>query len=430
MPVDRLFDVAIVGAGISGLAHLRCARDAGLDALALEARDGVGGLWRDLPSWQDIQIGTLDWSLGDLPMDGPTQPDVLANIVAWADRFALSDGVRLGCPVRAARHADGCWELDTPQGTVRARHLVASTGAHNVPEVPDVRREQSTVRELHSSELWDATELAGRDIVVVGGGASAFDLLDQCFEHGARRIVWVYRHMRWFVPTNKPKTIAGSVRPFAKMQVGGMTLDQQTALIGSDLLARYKKCGIQAIQPDRPFDVLRDQLIPGRARMLANFGAIETHRGVIEAIVHDEVRLTDGTVARADLVLWGTGYRTDLTYFEDRRIAAIRDAHDLASRCVCVFRSKDAPNLYFPAVGLDGTGTAPWHNAVIARSIMSHIRGTARLDMEPAPHKLNHFDMVRYLADRDPGTYAEPRGWEFYRQLVLNTPDDQTYPFP
>ena len=37
---------------------------------------------------------------------------------------------------------------------------------------------------------------------------------------------------------------------------------------------------------------------------------------------------------------------------------------------------------------------------------------------------------LRYVADRDPGTYAEPRGWEYYRQLALNTPDDQSYPFP
>lgn len=430
MSVDRVFDVVIVGAGISGLAHLRCAREAGLDALALEARDGVGGLWRDLPAWQDIQIGTRDWTLGDLPMDGPTQPDVLANIVGWADRFALSDGVRLRCPVGAARHTQACWELDTPQGTVRARHLVASTGAHNLPEIPEVRRESPAVREFHSSELRNATELAGRDVVVVGGGASAFDLLDQCFEHGARRVLWVFRQPRWFVPTNKPKTLAGSVRPFAKMQVGGMTLDQQSALIGADLAARYRKFGIQGIEPERPFDIVTDQLIPGRARMLANFGSIEVHPGSIESIVGDEVRLSDGTAARADVVLWGTGYRMDLSYFEDRRLAAIRDAHELASRCACVFRSMDAPNLYFPAVGLDGTGAAPWHNAVIARSIMSHIRGTAQLDMEPVPHRLNHFDMVRHLADRDPGTYAAPRGWEFYRQLALNTPDDQTYPFP
>ncbi len=90
----------------------------------------------------------------------------------------------------------------------------------------------------------------------------------------------------------------------------------------------------------------------------------------------------------------------------------------------------DAPNLYFPAVGLDGIGAAPFYSALVARSIMSHIRGTAQLDMEPVPHKVNHFDVVRYLAPRDAGTYTAERGWDFFRTLALTTPDDQAYPLP
>ena len=309
-----------------------------------------------------------------------------------------------------------------------ARHLVAATGAHNRPEVPEVDRERSTLRELHSSGLHDLDEITGRDVLVVGGGASAFDLLEKCFEHGASRVHWVYRGLRWFMPTNKPKTISGSVRPFAKMQASGIPAEKQSALIGSDLCARYERFGIRDIQPERPFDVLRDQLIPGRWGMLENFGSIERHEGAVAAIDGNTVRLTSGTTMQADLLLWGTGFSTDLSYFEDRRIASIRTPSELSSRCACIFRSVDAPNLYFPAVGLDGIGTSPWYNVILARTVMSQIRGDARLDMEPLPYRINHFDIIRYLADRDPGTYAEPRGWDFYRRLALDTPDDQPYP--
>jgi hypothetical protein len=59
---------------------------------------------------------------------------------------------------------------------------------------------------------------------------------------------------------------------------------------------------------------------------------------------------------------------------------------------------------------------------------MSHIRGTARLDMATADHKINHFEIVRHLAARDPGSYPEGRGWDFYRAIALHTPDDQPYP--
>ncbi len=108
MPADRLLDLAIVGAGIAGVIHLHYARQAGLDALVLEAKPGLGGLWRELPAWQDIQISAADWAIGELPLAGPLQPQILANIEAWAKRFALHDGIRLGCPVRRARRRAWC----------------------------------------------------------------------------------------------------------------------------------------------------------------------------------------------------------------------------------------------------------------------------------------------------------------------------------
>ena len=69
---DRVLDVAIIGGGLAGLVHLHYARQAGLDALVLERQAGVGGLWHQLPAWQDIQICPVDWTAGDLPIDGPT----------------------------------------------------------------------------------------------------------------------------------------------------------------------------------------------------------------------------------------------------------------------------------------------------------------------------------------------------------------------
>ncbi len=431
MPTNRLLDVAIIGGGIAGVVHLHYARRAGLDAMVFEAQQGVGGLWRQLPAWQDIQIGTADWALGDIALAGPLQPQVLANIEAWVTRFALADGIRLGTPVLQARPVDGGWELSTPAGTVRARHLVAATGGHNKPVVPPAERRASRVRELHSSALRDPAELAGRSVLVVGAGASALDLLDQCLEHGARRIAWVYRGPRWFTPTRKPKSIAGTVRPYARMQASGMTATQQNAAIGADMRARYEKFGITDILPQRPLDVLHDQLIPGRARMLENFAALERHPGSVAAIDGSTVVMADGQrLDGIDVLLWGTGYATDLSSIAVPGLAAIRSVNELGARCGCGFRSLDADNLYFPGVGLDGIGAAPWAYALMARTIMSHIKGTARLDMEQVPHRLNHFDLVTYLAPRDPGSFVPGQWEEQFRKIALETPDDQPYPMP
>ncbi|TWO69811.1 hypothetical protein FN976_18515 [Caenimonas sedimenti] len=422
-------DVAIVGGGIGGVIALHYAQRAGLDALLFEKQSAVGGLWRQLPAWQDIQISPPDWALGDLPLAGALQPDIVANIEAWVERFGLADCIRLDTPVLQARQEGTGWVLETPQGVVRARHLVAASGAHNTPVVPPVERVQSQVRELHSSALHDPGELHGRDVLVVGGGASAFDLLDLCLEHGARRITWLHRGLKWFQPTGKPKHIAGSVRGFARLQHSGMTPAQQSAAIQAEMRSRYEKFGLSGIIPAQPFDVLQDQLIPGRQRMLAEFARIGRFGGSVARIDGRTVTTSAGEQIDADLLLWGTGYATDLSYFAEPRIAGIRSVNELVARCGGIVCSLDAENLYFPGVGLDGIGAAPWAYSLLARTIMSHVRGTAKLDKVPVGHKVNHFELVAYLAERDPANY--PPGWRAqYRELALNTPDDRPYPVP
>lgn len=423
-------DVAIVGGGIAGVIHLHYARRAGLRALVFERGPGVGGLWRTLPAWQDIQISPADWALAGVPIEGSLQPQVLANIEGWVQTFGLADGIRLNTAVeRASPTAEG-WDLQLPDGVVRARHLVAATGAHNRPRVPDVLRRDAAVQEWHSSALHDPSVLRGRAVVVVGGGASAFDLLDLCFAHGARAVHWVYRGLKWFIPTLKPKHIAGSVRGLARLQASGLPVAEQSASIDADMRARYARFGLQDIVPERPFDVLQDQLFPGRPGMLQHFKDIERHRGSVQSIDGRTLTLSDGSRVDADALLWGTGYDADLSWIDVPALAAVRSSNALVARCGCIFRSLDAPNLTLPQTGLDGVGAAPWAYALLARSTMSHIRGTARLDLAPVGHKVNHFDIVSHLAPRDPGSF-DPATWrEQFRRLALETPDDQPYPLP
>jgi hypothetical protein len=59
---------------------------------------------------------------------------------------------------------------------------------------------------------------------------------------------------------------------------------------------------------------------------------------------------------------------------------------------------------------------------------MSHIRGAARLDMEPTPYRLNHLDFARHLVARDPS--AGENAWQDLRTVAMQTPDDAPYPMP
>jgi len=430
MAVNANLDLVIVGGGIGGVICLKYARDAGLKALLLERRERVGGLWRDLPSWQDIQFRKEDWTLDGLPLSGEDQPNILRNIEAWVERFDLSPLIRLNAPVTRARPIEGGWSVTTDSAAYESRFLVAATGGHNRPIVPKVERVESSIVEYHSSALRDPEELRGRRVAVVGGGASAYDLLDLCFAHGAQSVAWIYRSTRWMRPTRQPKYFGTDMRLLSRYQMLGLPASVVNRLANRDLRARYAKAGITDIMPRGDFDIRRDQLIPGRPHMIRNFDRIERHRGEVQSLRGRTIRLASGETLASDLLLWGTGYAADLDYLG---LEALGKAgmNDISRRCYSVFRSIDAPNLFLLAPGVLETNTStPWAYAHVAKSIMSHIAGQPVFERPPRTTLTNHFDLVKMLAPYDRKNYPFGLWYVKYLWLALFHPRSRPLPLP
>jgi cation diffusion facilitator CzcD-associated flavoprotein CzcO len=430
MALSADFDVVIVGGGPAGVIALAYARMAGLDAILLEKRDVVGGLWSQLPAWQDIQNSDVDWTLGDIPIAGVHQPGILANIQHWVTKFGLAGRVRLGTEVLAARPIDGGWEIKTPDRLITSKVLISATGVHSRPRMPSIKRRAPEISEFHSSTFKEPATLQGRSVVVVGGGASAFDLLDLAIEHGAARVIWVCRSLKWAIPTRKSKQLTSKLRNLARMEMQGGSAKEISAALDGDLRERYRKFGIVDLLPDAPFDIERDQLIPGRWRMIAGLASIDRHRDEPVEIDRRSIVLKSGKRIDADILLWGTGYSLDLSYLASIGLDQIKHPDQLAARCGSLVMSLDAPNLFFLSVGLEGTGATPWLYTHLARSIVSHVRGTAALSREPVLRHLNYFGVPDFLATLDPASYPAD-GWrKAYLSLATEYPGDRPLPIP
>ena len=431
MTANANLDLIIVGGGIGGVICLKYAKDAGLRTLLLERRERIGGLWRDLPSWQDIQFRKEDWTLGDLPLSGEDQPGILRNIEAWVERFQLSPLIRLNAPVTRARPCEGGWSVTTDSAAYESKFLIAATGGHNRPVVPQVERIDSSVTEYHSSALRNADDLQGKRVVVVGGGASAYDLLDLCFARGARSVAWIYRSTKWMRPTLQPKYLGVDMRRLAKYQMLSFPASVVNRLINKDLRARYAKAGIEEIMPGAGFDIRRDQIIPGRQRMLRNFRHIERYRGEVQSLRGKTIRLSSGEEIETDLLLWGTGYAMDLDYLGLEAVSKAGGLNYVSGRCYSGFRSIDAPRLFLLAPGVLETNTStPWAYAHVAKSIMSHIAGRPVFENPPRQTMTNHFDLVKLLALRDRGNYPFGLWYAKYLCLAICHPRAQPMPIP
>lgn len=413
--VDRApYDAVVIGAGLCGIIFMAYARENGLRCVALEKQGDVGGLWNELPSWQDLQNRRQDIAIDGVPLEGVDQPAVHSYAREWVRRFGLEPYIRLGCEVTGVSWTDGRWTIDTKQGDVlRTDFLIVASGVQNRPWRPTVERTDSTIQEKHSSDLQRPESLADQRVTVVGGGASSQDLVELALDHGAKDVHWVFRNqVKWFLPTRKPKQRAWpNLRELALGQsIHGTAA--ASALMRWLLKFRYERFGIAELAPKEPFQFDKHQLIPGRAFLLQNLKAILFHRAEIRSMHGRELTLTNGEHFETDQVLWATGYRMDLRYLDLPEYRHIRTVAELFPKLGSLVRSLDYPNLFFVGMTLiNSTSSTPFLAAVEAKTIVSHIRGKCEIPKRTLPHHLTYWDLIHYFASFDRANY--PKWWKF-----------------
>src|SRR3954454_24534095 len=141
------FDIAIVGAGFSGLGMAIKLKQAGFDDLVmLERADEVGGTWwsNTYPDCAcDVPSHLYSFSFAPNPnwsQTYSTQPEIRDYLRGIADRYGLRPYIRFGHEVREASwdEAPGRGEIATSRGRVRARLLIPAMGSLTEPRIPDL----------------------------------------------------------------------------------------------------------------------------------------------------------------------------------------------------------------------------------------------------------------------------------------------------
>ena len=187
-PADRDVDVVVIGAGQAGLSTARSLARQGFEPetgfVVLDADAAPGGAWQH--RWPSLTVGTTH-RVHDLP-GLPFEPDaenlraadaVPAYFAEYERRFGLP--VHRPVRVRAVRRTDDDrFRVETDAGDWTARAVVNATGTWTRPFVPRYPgQELFRGRQLHTVDYRSADEFAGRHVVVVGGGASATQLLGE-----------------------------------------------------------------------------------------------------------------------------------------------------------------------------------------------------------------------------------------------------------
>ncbi|HYX94346.1 MAG TPA: FAD-dependent oxidoreductase [Geodermatophilus sp.] len=315
--MSRDVEVVVIGAGQAGLSAAHHLTRLGLDLVVLDAEERAGGAWQH--RWPSLTLARTHHvhDLPGLPFppagdDVPAADAVPAYFAQYERRFALpvQRPVRVRA-VRRPRTAAGsiaassaseertaAWSrarehgtrgdrfrVETSDGNWTADAVVNATGTWTRPFVPRYPgQEVFRGRQLTPVDYRGAAEFAGQSVVVVGGGASAVQLLAEIAE--VADTTWV---------TRRPPV--WREEPFGPDE-------------GRAAVALVEEAVREGRSPGSVVGVTGLVVTPWVREARAR-GVLD-RLPVFDRLTPDGVAWDDGRSVRADAVLWATGFRAAL----------------------------------------------------------------------------------------------------------------------
>ncbi|KAL8748809.1 MAG: hypothetical protein Q9184_007077 [Pyrenodesmia sp. 2 TL-2023] len=213
-------DIAVIGAGISGIAAAKFYLDVHphCKLVILEKDRSVGGVWNSQRVYDTFYtqspLGT--WEYSDMPMQEPPKEDMYEAsfkakytshyLETYIDRCVhagrtLRERIEYNFKVHKITKVDGEWTISGQDKTGETRMLkspkliVASglTSVPNMPILPGQERFRNPIihqKDFGKSEVLSSSTL--KHITVLGAAKSAADLVYDCVEAG-KAVTWIIR---------------------------------------------------------------------------------------------------------------------------------------------------------------------------------------------------------------------------------------------
>jgi cation diffusion facilitator CzcD-associated flavoprotein CzcO len=295
-------DVVVIGGGQAGLSaayHLRrrgfapAGRGVGGETfVVLDGNPAPGGAWQH--RWESLRMGTVN-GIHELPgfevppadPSAPSREILPPYFGEYERRFDLA--VRRPVHVRAVRRMDSGERLlvETDRGNWAAGHVINATGTWSRPFWPYYPgRDRFRGRQMHTADYVSAEEFAGKRVIVVGAGVSAVQLLDEISK--VAETIWMTRR--------EPEWIEDDFEIPARI----------AALAGVEERVR------RGLPPGSVISVTGMHWTPW-ARSAQARGVL-VRNPMFASIEPEGVRMRDGSLLAADVILWATGFRPALDH--------------------------------------------------------------------------------------------------------------------
>jgi putative flavoprotein involved in K+ transport len=351
--VSQEVEALVVGGGQAGLAMSEHLSGHGVAHLVLE-RSRIAERWRSErwdslvangPAWHDRFPG-LEFA-GLAPDSFASKDQVAAYFEAYAEKIAAP--IRTGVEVTSVRRHEGRpgFRVETSDGTITTRYLVAATGPFQRPVIPPIVPPEAGPAQIHSSAYRNPGQLPEGAVLVVGAGSSGVQIAEELRRSGREVYLSVGPHDRpprryrerdfcWWLgvlgkwDADTPPSGAEHVTIAVSGARGGHTVDfRALAGLGIDLVGMTSSFddGTLRFAPD-----LGTNIANGDANYLALLDEADAYvarngldlpeepgarvLGPDPACVTDPIRELDLAAAGVGSIVWATGFAADYGWLQ------------------------------------------------------------------------------------------------------------------
>ena len=187
--IDENYDAIVIGAGQAGLSTSYFLKKLGLKHLVLERRS-IGESWRS-QRWDSFVVNTPNY-LNGLPNSDPvgTIPDafcskdeLVKSFENYSKKFNLPIilGARVICVDRPKNSDDFIVKVkqDSTEKEFRTKSVVIASGIMQTPKIPLISKKiPNSILQLHAGDYRNPSNLPKGSVVVVGGGQSGCQIVE------------------------------------------------------------------------------------------------------------------------------------------------------------------------------------------------------------------------------------------------------------
>ena len=425
MSLDNIeIDTLVVGGGQAGIAMSEHLSQQGVPHLVLE-RSRIAEAWRS-GRWDSLVANGPAWHDRFPGLEFDIDPDGFAGkeqVAAYLERYArkINAPIHTGVDVKRVTRNVGRsgFTVQTSEGTLQARRVVAATGPFQTPVIPAIAPKDAGLYQIHSAQYFNAQQLPDGAVLVVGAGSSGVQIAEELLRAGKQVYLSVGPHDRpprsyrsrdfcWWLgvlglwdsetvqPGREHVTIAvsgaggGHTVDFRRLAQAGMTLVGLTEAFTDGKVTFKQDLADNLDRGDENYLALLDAADAYIERNGLDLPAEPSARERVAdaACITDPLAELDLAEAGVNSIIWATGYAVDYDWLQV-------DVFDAKGKPRHQRGVTSEPGIYFVGMPwLSRRGSAfiwgVWHDAkhvaghIATQRCYQHYRDAAQRQVEAA----------------------------------------------